>query len=136
MDSSLLSGNSGTDLSKLSDSDKRDLQQQVGNEMQKAKIQECLFFSVRCYSFPLSVKICFLYVRLSFLGWCTTDSCLAKLAVHNLTDICWTKCITGGISSGKLSSKEETCTQNCVERFLDANVAVLNHLEKLRLDMQ
>lgn len=53
-------------------------------------------------------------------------------AIHNLTDTCWTKCITGGISGGKLSSKEETCTQNCVERFLDANTAVLKHLEQMR----
>ncbi|KAL9577895.1 MAG: hypothetical protein Q9212_006074 [Teloschistes hypoglaucus] len=81
------------DISRLSDADKRDLQQQISNEMQKAKLQE---------------------------------------SIHNLTDTCWTKCITGGISGGKLSSKEETCTQNCVERFLDANTAVLKHLEQMR----
>ncbi|KAI4197701.1 MAG: hypothetical protein LQ350_005770 [Teloschistes chrysophthalmus] len=75
------------DISRLSDADKRDLQQQISNEMQKAKLQD--------YT-------------------------------------CWTKCITGGISGGKLSSKEETCTQNCVERFLDANTAVLKHLEQMR----
>ncbi|KAL8734529.1 MAG: hypothetical protein Q9166_001429 [cf. Caloplaca sp. 2 TL-2023] len=96
MDTSSLS-QSNLDLSKLSDYDKRDLQQQIGNEMQKAKIQE---------------------------------------SIHNLTDICWTKCITGGISAGKLSSKEETCTQNCVERFLEANTAVLKHLEDMRGAMQ
>ncbi|KAI4187749.1 MAG: hypothetical protein L6R41_002595 [Letrouitia leprolyta] len=89
MDSSSLS-QANLDLSKLSDTDKRDLQQQLGNEMQKAKIQEY---------------------------------------------ICWTKCITGGISSGKLSGKEETCAQNCVERFLDANTAVLKHLEMMRGEM-
>ncbi|KAL8710539.1 MAG: hypothetical protein Q9220_004972 [cf. Caloplaca sp. 1 TL-2023] len=89
MDTSLSQSN--LDISKLSDYDKRDLQQQIGNEMQKAKIQEY---------------------------------------------ICWTKCITGGISGGKLSSKEETCATNCVERFLEANTAVLKHLEMMRGEMQ
>lgn len=54
-------------------------------------------------------------------------------AVHSLTDICWTKCIAAGApSSGSLSSKEESCAQNCVERFVDANTAVLKHLEAIR----
>jgi len=52
--------------------------------------------------------------------------------VHHLTDICWTKCVTRGISSGKLEKAEESCTQNCVERFMDANFTVLRHLETLR----
>ncbi|KAL8674386.1 MAG: hypothetical protein Q9168_001246 [Polycauliona sp. 1 TL-2023] len=95
MDSSSLSP-SNLNLDKLSDYDKRDLQQQLGNEMQKAKIQE---------------------------------------SIHEITDICWTKCITGGISSGKLSSKEESCTTNCVERFLEANTAVLKHLQHLQGEM-
>ncbi|KAI4095509.1 MAG: hypothetical protein LQ339_007196 [Xanthoria mediterranea] len=95
MDTSSLS-QSNLDLSKLSDFDKRDLQQQISNEMQKAKIQE---------------------------------------SIHNLTDICWTKCITGGISSGKMSGKEESCAANCVERFLEANTAVLKHLERMRGEM-
>ena len=35
------------DLSKLSDLEKRELQQSVQNEMQKAKIQDCLFHRPR-----------------------------------------------------------------------------------------
>lgn len=31
------------DISRLSDADKRDLQQQISNEMQKAKLQDCSF---------------------------------------------------------------------------------------------
>lgn len=81
------------DIDRLSDSDKRDLQQSINNEMQKAKIQE---------------------------------------SVHELTDICWKKCVTGSISSSSLDSKEEPCIQNCVERFLDANEAVLKHLSAMR----
>ncbi len=53
MDSSSLS-QPNFDLSKLSDYDKRDLQQQIGNEMQKAKIQECWFPSLHFSQQPLS----------------------------------------------------------------------------------
>ncbi|KAF6241501.1 hypothetical protein HO173_000211 [Letharia columbiana] len=81
------------DIDRLSDRDKRDLQQSINNEMQKAKIQE---------------------------------------SVHELTDICWTKCVTGAISSSGLDRKEEPCVRNCVERFLDANEAVLKHLSVMR----
>ncbi|KAL8951740.1 MAG: hypothetical protein Q9222_002319 [Ikaeria aurantiellina] len=41
MDTSSSLSQPNLDISKLSDYDKRDLQQQIGNEMQKAKIQEC-----------------------------------------------------------------------------------------------
>ena len=55
------------------------------------------------------------------------------LAVHNLTDICWTKCVASNkVSGGALTGAEESCTRNCVDRFLDANVSVLRHLEMMR----
>ncbi|KAL3427101.1 mitochondrial import inner membrane translocase subunit Tim8 [Phlyctema vagabunda] len=53
-------------------------------------------------------------------------------SVHNLTDICWKKCVTGTIRSGKLDKSEETCAANCVDRFLDANFTVIKHLEAMR----
>ena len=40
--------------------------------------------------------------------------------------------MTGKIGSGKLERNEEGCVQNCVERFLDANEAVLRHLSEMR----
>ena len=52
--------------------------------------------------------------------------------MHNLTDICWKKCVTGTIRSGKLDRGEESCTQNCVDRFLDANFTVIKHLDAMR----
>ncbi|PKX96758.1 Tim10/DDP family zinc finger protein [Aspergillus novofumigatus IBT 16806] len=52
--------------------------------------------------------------------------------VHHLADVCWKKCITGKISSGRLGQGEEGCAQNCVERWMDTNFAVLKHLETLR----
>ncbi|KAI6251298.1 Mitochondrial import inner membrane translocase subunit TIM8 [Erysiphe necator] len=81
------------DFSKLSASDKQELQQFIVNENQKAVIQN---------------------------------------TIHNLTDICWKKCVTGTIRNGKLDKTEETCTQNCVERYMDAKLSFLKHLEKMR----
>ncbi|KAL1972129.1 hypothetical protein VTN31DRAFT_7348 [Thermomyces dupontii] len=53
--------------------------------------------------------------------------------VHNLSEICWKKCIAGGnITSNRLDSSEERCAQNCVERWMDANFLILKHLETLR----
>lgn len=52
--------------------------------------------------------------------------------VHTLTDTCWKKCVTGTIRNGKLDRNEETCAQNCVDRFLDANFTVIKHLESMR----
>ncbi|KAF7592599.1 Mitochondrial import inner membrane translocase subunit tim8 [Aspergillus hancockii] len=81
------------DVSKLSDADKKELNQILTNEAQKSNIQQ---------------------------------------TVHHLADVCWKKCITGRISSGRLDQSEETCAQNCVERWMDTNLAVLKHLEALR----
>jgi hypothetical protein len=54
------------------------------------------------------------------------------VAVHTLTDVCWRKCVTGTIRSGKLDKTEDACAQNCVDRFLDANFLVIKHLESMR----
>jgi len=53
-------------------------------------------------------------------------------SIHSLTDVCWKKCVTGPIRSGKLDKGEESCTQNCVNRFLDANMTVIKHLDAMR----
>jgi len=53
-------------------------------------------------------------------------------AVHSLTDTCFRKCITSKISSGKLDRSEEPCMQNCVDRYMDANLTVIRHLEQMR----
>ncbi|OCL09570.1 hypothetical protein AOQ84DRAFT_220646 [Glonium stellatum] len=53
-------------------------------------------------------------------------------SIHSLTDVCFRKCITSKITSGKLDRYEEPCMQNCVDRFLDANYVVLKELEKMR----
>ncbi|KAI9924351.1 hypothetical protein ASPWEDRAFT_34823 [Aspergillus wentii DTO 134E9] len=81
------------DISKLSDADKKELNQFLTSEAQKSNIQQ---------------------------------------TVHHLADVCWKKCITSKVSSGRLDRKEESCAQNCVERWMDTNFAVLKHLEQLR----
>ena len=53
-------------------------------------------------------------------------------AVHVLTNTCWKKCVTGTIRNGKLEKAEENCTQNCVDRFFDANILVIKQLEMLK----
>lgn len=52
--------------------------------------------------------------------------------MHNLTDVCFKKCVTANISNARLERQEESCGRNCVERFLDANLSVVKHLENLR----
>jgi import inner membrane translocase subunit TIM8 len=54
------------------------------------------------------------------------------LGIHALSQMCFKKCITGSIKSGKLDSSEESCVQNCVGRFMDSNMLTLRHLEKMR----
>lgn len=51
------------DFDKLSDSDKRELQQSLNNEMQKAKIQECAPVSSHFHALsPLSTFSVVLYI--------------------------------------------------------------------------
>jgi len=52
--------------------------------------------------------------------------------IHDLTEMCFKKCITGSVSSGKLAGKEESCMTNCVNRLFDSNLVILKHLETLR----
>ncbi|KAI5207063.1 hypothetical protein E4T39_02095 [Aureobasidium subglaciale] len=100
-------GSGNIDLSKMSDAEKQDLQQFVVNESQKARIQQ-------------------------FLEETSADF---SVAIHSLTDTCFRKCITGKIASGKLDRSEEPCMQNCVDRFMDANLVVIKNLEQMRTRM-
>ncbi|KAL4929649.1 Tim10/DDP family zinc finger protein [Aspergillus undulatus] len=52
--------------------------------------------------------------------------------VHHIADTCWKKCITSKITSGRLDKNEEACASNCVDRWMDTNMAVLKHLETLQ----
>ncbi|KAL4806019.1 Tim10/DDP family zinc finger-domain-containing protein [Aspergillus unguis] len=52
--------------------------------------------------------------------------------VHFIADTCWKKCITSKVTSARLDKNEEACAANCVNRWMDANNAVLKHLESLQ----
>ena len=47
--------------------------------------------------------------------------------IHELTDKCWETCIDK--PEAKLSGKQQACLNNCVQRFIDANVLVTRQLE-------
>ncbi|THY32979.1 hypothetical protein D6D01_02413 [Aureobasidium pullulans] len=64
-----------------------------------------------------------------------TQRARIQQSIHSLTDVCFRKCITGKISAGKLDRSEEPCMQNCVDRFMDANLVVIKNLEQMRTHM-
>lgn len=120
--------NSMNALSNMSDADKRDLQQTVNNEMQKMKIQE----GDDHFSPPPLRRFCSSGLSLFSSHCLAANISRVLVAVHNLTDVCFKKCVTANISSARLERQEESCGRNCVERFLDANLSVVKHLENLR----
>ncbi|KAJ5364683.1 Mitochondrial import inner membrane translocase subunit TIM8 [Penicillium cataractarum] len=82
------------DLSKLTDADKADLQQQLANEQQKATIQQ---------------------------------------TVHSLNETCFKKCMAGKtFTSGTLDRSEESCAANCVDRWMDSQMLILQKLGSMR----
>lgn len=97
-------------VDRMTDTEKRDLQSKVTNEIQKAKIHESTLSP------------------LLFIGF----SNVPQTGVHDLTNTCWPKCITGSITSGQLDKNEEGCIRNCVDRFMDASDNIVNHLSKLQ----
>jgi import inner membrane translocase subunit TIM8 len=52
--------------------------------------------------------------------------------VHHLNEVCWQKCITSKITSGTLDKSEEACAQNCVDRWMDTSLSILQKLENMR----
>ncbi|KAH9900630.1 Tim10/DDP family zinc finger protein [Xylariomycetidae sp. FL2044] len=55
-----------------------------------------------------------------------------QATVHSLTDICFRKCVTGSIKSGKLDRTEESCMSSCADRFLDVSKLTMTHLQNMR----
>ncbi|KAK4163415.1 Tim10/DDP family zinc finger-domain-containing protein [Cladorrhinum sp. PSN259] len=47
---------------------------------------------------------------------------------HALTEVCWKKCITSNVRSGALDKNEQSCLANCVDRFMDVNIATMRAL--------
>lgn len=124
-------GSGNIDVSKMSDAEKQDLQQFVVNETQKARIQQCTNMHTASLPrpfFPFLVTLQLVVPQRDIL-------LIEVIAIHSLTDVCFRKCITGKISAGKLDRSEEPCMQNCVDRFMDANLVVIKNLEQMRTHM-
>jgi len=49
--------------------------------------------------------------------------------VQGLTTKCWEVCI--GKPGAKMSSSEKSCLENCVGRFLDTTVFIINRSQKM-----
>ncbi|THU94848.1 hypothetical protein K435DRAFT_667492, partial [Dendrothele bispora CBS 962.96] len=57
----------------------------------------------------------------------------AKLhsTVHTFTTMCWDKCVTSTPST-RFSRGEESCLMNCVDRFLDSSIFLVNQISQRR----
>ncbi|KAI0785984.1 Tim10/DDP family zinc finger-domain-containing protein [Abortiporus biennis] len=51
--------------------------------------------------------------------------------IHQLTSTCWDKCITGTPASS-FSKSERGCLENCVDRFLDTSLFLINKIQEQR----
>ncbi|KAI9336617.1 hypothetical protein DFJ73DRAFT_850049 [Zopfochytrium polystomum] len=45
--------------------------------------------------------------------------------VHQFTDVCWDKCIAGGKVKATLDRADEACVSNCVDRFVDSSMLII-----------
>ncbi|KAJ3211484.1 Mitochondrial import inner membrane translocase subunit tim8 [Dinochytrium kinnereticum] len=46
--------------------------------------------------------------------------------VHTYADICWDKCIASSKVKPGLDRSDETCIKNCVDRFIDSSMVIIN----------
>jgi len=49
--------------------------------------------------------------------------------MHDLNEKCWDTCVEGK-PSNKLDGRTESCIKNCVERFIDTNLLILQRFER------
>ncbi|KAK7694490.1 hypothetical protein QCA50_001676 [Cerrena zonata] len=52
-------------------------------------------------------------------------------SIHQMTSMCWDKCVTGTPSTS-FSRSESSCLANCVDRFLDTSLFLVNQVERQR----
>ncbi|ONH67603.1 Mitochondrial import inner membrane translocase subunit TIM8 [Cyberlindnera fabianii] len=51
-----------------------------------------------------------------------------QTSIHQFTDMCFKKCVTQ-VGNGQVSAQEESCLSNCINRFLDTNIRVVQGLQ-------
>lgn len=56
-------------------------------------------------------------------------------SIRKLTGMCWDKCITGTPGS-RFARGEESCLANCVDRFLDSSLFVVNQVQRQQQQLQ
>ncbi|ERS97152.1 mitochondrial import inner membrane translocase subunit tim8 [Sporothrix schenckii 1099-18] len=61
-----------------------------------------------------------------------TQRTRVQAQTHNLTELCWKKCVTSPVKSNTLDKAEEGCMSNCVERFLDLNILTAKLLSNMQ----
>lgn len=52
-----------------------------------------------------------------------------QMSIHNFTDLCFKKCNDNTPMNGLLSGQDEQCLHNCLNRFLDTNIKVVQSLQ-------
>lgn len=58
-----------------------------------------------------------------------TEKSRFQNVIHELNEKCWDTCVDGK-PSNRLDGKTETCLKNCVDRFIDTNMLILQRFEK------
>ncbi|KAK0553518.1 Mitochondrial import inner membrane translocase subunit tim8 [Tilletia horrida] len=51
--------------------------------------------------------------------------------IHDLTDMCWDKCKGSSSISSDFNRGEAACISNCVERFLDTSLHIVNQINQM-----
>ncbi|CCD27186.1 protein transporter TIM8 NDAI_0J02940 [Naumovozyma dairenensis CBS 421] len=54
-----------------------------------------------------------------------------QMSIHQLTNTCFKSCITN-VSDPDLSSQDQQCLANCVNRFLDTNIRLVKGLQNIQ----
>ncbi|KAI1429403.1 Tim10/DDP family zinc finger-domain-containing protein [Xylaria sp. FL1777] len=62
-----------------------------------------------------------------------TSKARVQATIHSLTEVCFRKCITGTIRSNQLEKAEQSCMANCAERYFEASLLTIKHVQKVRL---
>ncbi|CAH6722695.1 mitochondrial import inner membrane translocase subunit Tim8p [[Candida] jaroonii] len=53
-----------------------------------------------------------------------------QMSIHNFTDLCFKKCNKNSSMNANLSNDDEQCLKNCVNRFLDLNIKIVQTLQQ------
>lgn len=63
--------------------------------------------------------------------WIESEGNKARIRaqIHQFTDLCFSKCVRSA-SSSSLSSSEQNCLSNCVNRYLDTNESIISLIQQ------